>query len=173
MADWRPMSEFDPDKPGPLVHGGHRDLGHAVIERDGFLLDGWMELPRLTRDEKQQIDDDFYDDFPEVKRSTEEVQCTPVSDLGHPINSRVRSPHGENLMPTRDWKCWIGALVACGLLTWFVPFGMVTGVALLALCVHLLDRRQERIGEAQLIACRARPEPAPISFRWAKERTIP
>jgi hypothetical protein len=45
-------------------------------------------------------------------------------------------------MPTRDWKYWMGALIACGLVTLFVPFGILPAVALLALCVHLLDQKQ-------------------------------
>ena len=49
---------------------------------------------------------------------------------------------GEDLMPTRDWKYWMGALIACGLVTLFVPFGILPAVALLALCVHLLDQKQ-------------------------------
>lgn len=67
MTAWRPMSEFDPDKPAhvhdrlndqafiwnPERHGrdwrrhGHHDFGDGVIEWDGLLLDGWK--PRRSR----------------------------------------------------------------------------------------------------------------------------
>jgi hypothetical protein len=84
------MAEFDPEKPGQLVHDrlsgeiiewepelhrpvwhqhGHHDRVDGIVELDGLLLDGWMERPQVkTQDGKHEIDDDFYDDFPEVKR---------------------------------------------------------------------------------------------------------
>lgn len=89
MTGWRPMSEFDPSKPA-LVHdqlsdqvieweperhgrdwhqGGHVDRQDGVIEWDGLRLDGWMERPQVkSQNCKHEIDDDFYDDFPEAKR---------------------------------------------------------------------------------------------------------
>ena len=89
-SDWRPISEFHPDKPGQLVHDqlndrviewdrerhgrdwrqdGHRDFGNGIIEWDGLLLDGWMQRPQVkTQDGQHEIDVDFYDDFPNVKR---------------------------------------------------------------------------------------------------------
>lgn len=103
-----------------------------------------------SQDGKREIDDEFYDDFPEAKRADRRGTLRVFEQLGSPINPRLQSPSdGEDLMLTRDWKYWIGALIACGLLTWFFPFGIVAGMAPLALCVHLLDRRQEKIEHAK------------------------
>ena len=80
------MSEFDPSKPGQLVHDrinderiecqpeqhgrdwqqqGGRDWGDGLVEWCGLLLDGWMERPQVqTQGCEHAPDDDFYDDFP-------------------------------------------------------------------------------------------------------------
>lgn len=39
-----------------------------LVEWTGLRLDGWMERRQGAQDGKHKIDDDLYDDFPEVKR---------------------------------------------------------------------------------------------------------
>lgn len=138
MPDWRPISEFDPNKPEQQVH---EQLNDRVIE--------WK--PERRGKDWQEDDDSFYDDFPEsgARRGTLSA-FGRLGRLGSPIGSRLQSlPDGKGRMLTRDWKYWTVALIASGLLTVAVPFGIVPGIALLALCIHLLARRQRTINKAQ------------------------
>jgi hypothetical protein len=102
-----------------------------------------------TQDGKDHLDDDFYDDFPEAAMSPRREPTIGATIASGPPLSRPSAFWHSRLMPMRDWKYWIGAPIAFGLLTWFVPFGIMLGIALLALCVLLLDRRHRTIDNTE------------------------